>query len=134
MTSDAGVPRRRPLLLAVAVAGLLLGLIGMHHLALAAGGSGSAAATSQHVVTADEHGVPQPAPAESHGDHESALLHLCFAVLTAAAMLVIGLLTWRRTAYGAVPARVRTLRPEPAPRGPPRTAPARLTLLCVSRT
>lgn len=128
------------------VTGLLAGLIGMHHL-LAMGPAEEVPAVPVASATVSmeqgpmEHGggrplpsTPPASPTGGHDDHESGLWHACMAVMIAAAMLVLGwLLCWRP---GDVAARctVQIVRAWSTPRAPPRGAPARLALLCVSRT
>lgn len=122
---------RRALMLAVVVAGLLVGLVGMHHLPVAPAPD---VAPVSHVVEDPSAGSGDPAPPHGGGDHESGLLHLCLAVLTAIAVLIAFVVGWRRTAAGSVVRQVAMSRPRTAPRAPPPTAPARLALLCVLRT
>lgn len=125
MSERAGT-RRRALLLAVVVTGLLLGLIGMHHLA---GGPAAATHLSGPVAPADPMGPDGPGPG-----HDTGLLHLCLAILTAVAVLVVSAVAWSRPAPATGPRRFGTSRLCTAPRAPPPTAPARLALLCVLRT
>jgi hypothetical protein len=117
------------LLLAVVVAGLLVGLVGMHQLAVA---PAAGAAPVSHVTE----GMPVDPGGPPHGDdgHDRGLLHLCLAVLTAAAVLIVAVVLWRRGRPRSVVRRVARARPRTAPRAPPPTAPARLALLCVLRT
>lgn len=119
---------RRAVLLGALVAGLLLGLVGMHHLAM----TPHSAATSTSAAMADP-GM-DPGPAHPGDDHGSALLHLCLAVLTALAVLLVPLVLWRWPGTARIAARAGTSGVRPAPRAPPPTAPARLALLCVLRT
>ncbi len=117
-------------MLAVVVAGLLVGLVGMHHLAVAPAPD---VAPVSHVVEDPPAGSGDPAPSHG-GEHGSGLLHLCLAVLTVIAVLIASVVVWRRTAAGSVVRWVAMSRPRTAPRAPPPTAPARLALLCVLRT
>lgn len=115
--------RRRALLLAAVVTGLLLGLVGMHHLA-----AGPAAA---HMSTA---AADPTGPDRTDPGHDDGLAHLCLAVLTAVAVLVVSAVSWSRPGTAAPARRPGTSRRWTAPRAPPPTAPARLALLCVLRT
>ena len=118
--------RRRALLFAVVVTGLLLGLVGMHHLS-----TGPVAAThmSGSAAPADPMGPDRPGRG-----HDDGLLHLCLAVLTAVAVLVASAVAWSRLRPRPAPRRFGASRLWTAPRAPPPTAPARLALLCVLRT
>lgn len=132
MPSATPLPGRRALLLALAIAGLIVGMVGMHHLAGTAPGHAPAAAGAP-MAAAPGHGTA-PAP-DTSGDHPSALLHLCLAVLTVVGMLLLPALVLLRIS-GVAAARPMTRLPWSgrAPRAPPRTAPDRLALLCVLRT
>lgn len=136
MSGTARVGHLRALLRTLAVVGLLAGLIGMHHLSISDSPSGGAGLGSiaGPAAMSIEHGAGTPVAPAPSDDHGSAVLHLCLAVLTAVAVLVLGWLLWRRPAGG--PARVvrRVDRARSAPRAPPCRASARLALLCVSRT
>lgn len=131
MALGIGGRARRTVLLGLVVAGLLAGLIGMHHLAVAPDGP-LARPTTMHVAVPAEPAAP-PSP-EPHGDDHSGLLHLCLAVLAAAAVLLLSAASWRR----AVPLVGETTRrswPVRAwSRGPPLVTGRRLALLCVLRT
>lgn len=152
-------PDRRARLRALAVMGLLAGLIGMHHLLAASPpvadsmSTSVEAAMSPAAVPAGQmpagqmaagqmaagHGdavLPLPVPSGDHGsgDHGSAVLHLCLAVLTVAAVVVLGWLLWRHSAGVNAAVAVRVVRACSTPRAPPRGASARLAVLCVSRT
>lgn len=132
MLVQAVVRGRRALLLAVGVTALLVGLVGMHHLSVAAQDTHAATASTQMTDT----GMPSdPAePPHDGGGHDSGLLHLCLAVLTAVAVLVASAILWRRPRAVAIARRSSTSVLRTAPRAPPPTAPARLALLCVLRT
>lgn len=132
MPSTMPLRGRRALLLALAVTGLIVGMVGMHHLAGTGPGHAAATAGAPMAAGADHGTAPMPDTSE---DHPSALLHLCLAVLTVAGMLLLPALLLLRTA-GTAPARPMTRLPWSgrAPRAPPRTAPDRLALLCVLRT
>lgn len=121
------------ILLALVLGGVLAGLVGMHHLAMAPAPTAAAApfGTSEAMAPMD---VPQPAPEHGGGDHTSTLLHLCLAVLTAAAMLAVVLLLWPRPFGPVLVPGLFVARVDTASRAPPLTAPQRLALLCVSRT
>lgn len=134
---------RRALMLAVLVVGLLAGLVAMHHLSAAVSGPHGAVvpvngAESAHAAVPDisvgmqrddNQGSP---PASDHGD--TGLLHLCLAILTGVAVVVAAMLEWRIGATSTARPPVGSIRPVPAPRAPPPSAPARLALLCVLRT
>ncbi|MFB9386932.1 DUF6153 family protein [Pseudonocardia petroleophila] len=118
---------RRAVLLGVLVAGLFVGLVGMHHLSVTPDSTGVSAVA---MVESDM----DPGPAHSGEDHESALLHLCLAVLTAVAVVLVSAVLWRRSDFAPVAPRAGRSGVRPAPRAPPATSPARLALLCVLRT
>lgn len=126
------VSTTRGCLLGLIVVGLLLGLVGMHHLAVS---EDDAAAGAGHVLMADgpEPGGAPPAP-PPHDQGHPELLHLCLAVLTAAAALLVVMVAWSRVGDDVgVSTRdhwwVRTWS-----RGPPLVTGRRLALLCVLRT
>jgi hypothetical protein len=133
--------RLRELWFALALAGVLSGLVGMHHVSATGGGTGAAVrpvAVEHHVPAGAAHAPPaRPAPHDDpggggHGAPD--LLHLCLAVLAGAAVVVIALvlLQRRRHRVGAGPG--RTAGTCPGSRGPPLPVPRRLALLCVLRT
>lgn len=124
---------RRALMLAVVVTGLLVGLVGMHHLSVAPQDTYATMAPTQ-MVDAGMPSDPAAPPPHDGGGHDSGLLHLCLAVLTAVAVLIVSAVLWRRPRAVATVRRVGTSVPRTAPRAPPPTAPARLALLCVLRT
>lgn len=134
MRSGSRVHRRRGFLLALMVTGLLAGLVGMHHLSVTGPHSASAAASSAPAMAGDHATAPMPPSEPTGGDHGSALLHLCLAVLTVVTMVVVPLLLW----WGRLPAVAaavrRSARAAATSRAPPRPAPTRLALLCVLRT
>lgn len=134
MTRGTRIHRRRGFLLALMAAGLLAGLVGMHHLSVTVGGSAMSRATSVAVMAGDQTPAPAPPSDPYGGDHGSALLHLCLAVLTVVAMVLVPLLPW----CAPVPPTTATVRRSPraasTSRAPPRPAPSRLALLCVLRT
>lgn len=135
-------------LLAVLVTGLLLGLVGMHHLSVAPlSGAPHSAASPQAASPSDAHGGPVaaashpvaapldgPVPPHEDGGHGSEVLHLCLAVLTALAILVVSTAVWRLPRPLTAARRGGVSRRRTAPRAPPPRAPARLALLCVLRT
>lgn len=132
MISGARQRNGRSLLLALMVSGLLAGLVGMHHLVLG-GPSGSMDVATP--APAEAHGpAPVPSPDPHGADHGSSLLHLCLAVLTAVALLVVPLLVWWGRAEFGPTTRSRPVRASSMPRAPPVTVPVRLALLCVLRT
>lgn len=133
MPSAIPLPGHRALLLALAVTGLIMGMVGMHH--LAGTGPGHAPAPAGAPMAAGQDHGTAPVPDTSEG-HPSALLHLCLAVLTVAGMLILPALVLLLTWGLAAAARPMTRLPWSgrAPRAPPRTAPDRLALLCVMRT
>lgn len=146
----------RAVLLVLAVTGMLLGLVGMHQMAappMASGpgmaighsapgplpGSGVELGPTPPAMGSGAHGAvqnpPPGQPSAPSGGHDSALLHMCLAVLIAVAVFGLSVLLvrwWRDHVTATVPAQVS--RAGPAPRAPPPTAPARLALLCVLRT
>lgn len=124
---------RRAFLLAVVVSALLFGLVAMHHLSIATGEAPVAAPAPMHVSDAE----PLPAPGGSdHGGsgHDDGLLHLCLAILTAVAVLLVATVMWSRPPARSTHPRSGASWMRTAPRAPPSTAPARLALLCVLRT
>lgn len=121
------------MLRALAVLGLLAGLIGMHHLLVTEPAPMAAVGMATPAAMSGDHGNEQPPP-NPHDEHGSAVAHLCLAVLTAAAELLLGWLLWPRPHPGVAAAVARVARARSAPRAPPCGAPARLALLCVSRT
>lgn len=123
---------RRALLLAVVVTGLFVGLVGMHHLSVTQEVAAPAAATTH--MTAPDEPAGQPGPAHDDGRHDSGLLHLCLAILTALAALVVSTVMWVLPTSVYTARRVGGCRVDAGPRAPPPTAPARLALLCVLRT
>lgn len=144
---------RGAFLLAVVVTGLLLGLVGMHHLSVAPHSGASlpgaphSAASLPGTSPPDAHGGPAaaashpaaapldgPVPPDDDGGHGSEVLHLCLAVLTALAILVVSTAVWWLPRPLTAARRVGVSRRWTAPRAPPPTAPARLALLCVLRT
>lgn len=131
-------------MLALLVACLLSGLVAMHHVS-AAGTHGTAAsmdvpdpvhAAIPGVAALPQLGDPQGgSPTDDRDDGvDSSLLHLCLAIMTGVVLIIASSPGWRRIAYRSVWSAVRLLRPAPAPRAPPPSAPARLALLCVMRT
>lgn len=123
---------RRAFMLAVVVTGLLMGLVGMHHLSVASEAS-TAVPASSHM---SDPGTPSDRQESPHdgGGHDSGLLHLCLAILAAVAVLVASGVLWRLSRPVTKARRVGTSGLRTAPRAPPPTAPARLALLCVLRT
>jgi hypothetical protein len=134
-------------MLAALVFGLLAGLIAMHHLFAGVAGPhrtvvsvseatpahASAPAADDAMQGDDMAGEPVRAPAPAdHGD--TGLLHLCLAILTGVAIIIVAILEWRRSVTPTARPLLRASRPVPAPRAPPPSAPARLALLCVLRT
>lgn len=131
----------------MAVAVLVLGLVVMHHVARA--GTDGASSHESPTMAADanetiEHAMGANVVAgdlaadTEHGDASSAghdLLHLCLAVVSAAAVLVVGwLLLVRRpwlptSSFVAFRARPKPSRAPPRPHGS-----ALLMSLCVMRT
>lgn len=130
MTSWTRGGGRRALLLGLVVAGLLTGLVGMHHLPVAPAPAAPAPVHVHDVAVPD--GVPAaPAP---HGEDHSELLHLCFAVLAAGSVLLLIALAWR-PGVTPPPGRIRRVGVVRSwSRGPPLPVPRRLALLCVLRT
>lgn len=134
MTSEAPL-EGRALLLALAAIALLTGMIGMHHMAVTSGETPPVLAWGTPATGDDENGsTPSPAP-KPHDDHESGLLHLCLAVLTAMAMIIGPIvMRWRMSAVIAPWPATPQARPAEQPRAPPPSASARLAVLGVSRT
>lgn len=131
MTRRVALRGRRALMLAVVVAGLLVGLVGMHHLAV---GPAPDMAPVSHTTEDPLAGSGDPAPPHDGRTHEPGLLHLCLAILTAVVVLIASVVEWRRSGPLCSVRRVAMARPRTAPRAPPPTAPDRLALLCVLRT
>lgn len=115
------------------VAALLFGLVAMHNLSVTTGAAPAAVGVSTHMPGPE--GPAMPAGPD-HGDpgHETGLLHLCLAVLTAVAVLIVSAVMWFRTPPPTPARRFGASRLRTAPRAPPPTAPVRLALLCVLRT
>lgn len=136
----AAAPRVRGCLLALAIAGLALGLIGMHHVLLR-GATPQAAVVESVPMMVEPGGSPSghlpavDAPmSDRHADHLADLLHLCLAVLIGVLALVIALFLVRRGG-DELPHVVRiTWSSAGGSRAPPPTVPRRLALLCVLRT
>lgn len=118
---------RRAFLLAVLVTGLLAGMVGMHHLSVALDVPATVAAPMSDPAMGSD-------PAHQSEEHGTGLLHLCLAVLTAVALLLMSAVLWGRPDTAPVVGRGGTSNPRTAPRAPPPGAPARLALLCVLRT
>ncbi len=124
----------RELVFVIALAGVVVGLVGMHHLSVSDSAAVAPASMTSMAVTPDhEPAAGAPAP-EGHTGHGTDLLHLCLAVLMAGAAVVLGLLAWRRGVVvpgaGQPAARLQIA----GSRGPPLRVPRRLALLCVLRT
>lgn len=133
MCGRAVVQGRRAFMLAVVVTALLFGLVAMHHLSVTTGAAPAAVGVSAPMSGPE--GPAMPA-GPGHGDpgHEAGLLHLCLAVLTAVAVLVVSAVLWFQSPRPALARRFGASRLRTAPRAPPPTAPVRLALLCVLRT
>ncbi|MFC4950988.1 DUF6153 family protein [Pseudonocardia sp. GCM10023141] len=120
---------------------VLVGLIGMHHLSIASGdpvhvGADSAEIFPTVTISAEPAMATDRGPL--HGEHpesghDMALQHLCLAVLTIAAAVVLGMLV----ALAVAPASPSPLQSPgwngSAPRAPPLPTRVRLALLCVLR-
>ncbi|MFI9816860.1 DUF6153 family protein [Saccharothrix variisporea] len=113
----------------VLVWAVALALVGMHHLSTHP--SGDHTTTSATVMAADEccSHATENAPTQDSG-HD--MLHLCLAILSAALVLALALLTANRPVnrnriHALSVARLR------APPPPPRGTPALLANLCVLR-
>jgi len=127
----------RELLFVVALAGVVVGLISMHHLSVSdSAPAADVAPTSMTFMAAtlDHEPAAGASSPEEHSGHGTDLLHLCMAVLTAGAAVAIGLLAWRRAVVvpgaGHLIARLQII----GSRAPPLPVPRRLALLCVLRT
>lgn len=122
----------RGLMLASVVTGLLIGLVGMHHLSIPPEAPAVVPASS-HIADPD---APTRQPGSPHdgGGHDSALLHLCLAILAAVALFMVSAVLWRQSPLLTTAPRPGRSGLRTAPRAPPPTAPARLALLCVLRT
>lgn len=135
MSPGGWLDGRRALLLSLAAAAIIAGLVGMHHLSVASGETARPVATGLAAGTGEGHGSAQPPMPVPHGEsHDSALQHLCLAILIALAVIAVPMLMlWSQAR--TVPF-IQTARPRPgrASRAPPSSAPARLALLCVLRT
>ncbi|MBW0088671.1 hypothetical protein I4I73_05990 [Pseudonocardia sp. KRD-184] len=140
MHSRAGTPRVSGWLLALAVAGLVLGLIGMHHVLLTGTTPQVAVVEPVSVMTEPAgsepgHGSAAGAPvSDRHADHLADLLHLCLAVLFGALVVVIALFLLRGGGDGPSHIVGMTWSSAGGSRAPPPTVPRRLALLCVLRT
>lgn len=124
---------RRTFLLGVVVFGLLFGLVAMHHLSIATGEAPVAVAVSMDMPDAAPPTAPD-GPGHDESGHDSGLFHLCLAILTAVAVLVVSAVMWFRPRAVSVCPRSGGSWLRTAPRAPPPTAPVRLALLCVLRT
>lgn len=120
-------------MLAVVVIGLLAGLVGMHHLTVAAEPSTAVTASSP---TSDPHVPSDESGSSRDGEgHDSGLFHLCLAILTVFAVFVASASAlWQRQHPVTMAGRAPAFWSGTTPRAPPPTAPARLALLCVLRT
>lgn len=118
---------RRAIMLGVLITGLLIGLVGMHHLSVTPDVVGVSAAA---MAPSDM----DPGPAHPEKEHGSPLLHLCLAMLTAVAVLLVSAAWCRRPGLVSPALRGGVSRTSSTPRAPPATAPSRLALLCVLRT
>lgn len=136
MSSANRVPRLRELALVVVLAGVLIGLVGMHHLVVTDGAAPVAAGAGSVALSVD-HDPAGEAPAQSGQDgHEGGLLHLCMAVLAVVVTLAIAVALGFWWLLVAAVARLATSsgRRRTNSRGPPISVPRRLALLCVLRT
>ncbi|MFG1645630.1 hypothetical protein ACGFMK_35570 [Amycolatopsis sp. NPDC049252] len=134
-TNRLGKVQQVVLLCALAVC-----VVAMHHFSVASGMSGAAEVTASHAMS--DVG-PEVAPVAGSGEHDPGMpggmhdmLHLCLAVLYAAAALLLALaaflaLSWLTTTFARSP----RLRGSPR-RGRPPDGRGRsiLTSLCVLRT
>ena len=116
-------------------------VVAMHHFSVASGIPGAAEVTASHAMS--DVGPEMAAPVVSSGEHDPGMpggmhdmLHLCLAVLCAAAALLLAL-----TAFLGLSWFTTTFAPSPRLRGSPRRGrpPDRggrsiLTSLCVLRT
>lgn len=147
MLRSAQESRRRAVMLAVLVIGLLAGLIAMHHLSAGLSGThqtvvsvsdaGSAHAPTSGADAAMQRDDMQGAPARTPvpTDHsDTGLLHMCLAILIGVVVVIAAMPGWRWSVTPIVRPPLRASRPVPASRAPPPSAPARLALLCVLRT
>jgi hypothetical protein len=135
------VRRRWLALFGPAVVGLLLGLVGMHHLSATTDPPGQPPVASL-VAERPANGPLTGHPPGEHAGHgagtspegHSDLLHLCLAVL-GAIVIAVGALgpRWGRPAVSIVGTR-GPQRPRTSSRGPPPPVPRRLAQLCVLRT
>ncbi|RZQ62545.1 hypothetical protein EWH70_19490 [Amycolatopsis suaedae] len=115
---------------------LVLGVIGMHHVA---GTGGEHGASAGHAVVTDlpmpGHDPGQNDPGAPAGSEHDAL-HLCLAVLglLGTALLVLALLRGERAPVVTLPRPPGRFRGPPGGRPPDRRGRIVLTSLCVSRT
>lgn len=136
----AGTPRVSGWLLALAVAGLVLGLIGMHHVLLTGTTPQAAVVEPVSVMTEPAGSEPghgstvDPPMSDRHADHLADLLHLCLAVLFGALAIVIALFLLRDGGDGPSHIVGMTWSSARCSRAPPPTVSRRLALLCVLRT
>jgi hypothetical protein len=144
MSTAVRALRPRELVLALALVGVVAGLVGMHHV-LAAGthaapmpGDAPAAAVVHRAAPAPGAEAATTAPRQGgHGEHDgfgADLLHLCLAVLVTGAALVIALAVVRGGEVVPVLRARSTGARATSPRAPPLPVPRRLALLCVLRT
>lgn len=131
MSAMARVHGWRAVVLLLAGIALCAGLIGMHHVAIAEDGSASTA-TQSSMMGGVEHEDRQVPP--THDDHGSPVLHLCFAVLTAATVSAFLLVLSLGQPRVWVPGNTGRGDPgQPRSRAPPLATSRRLTVLCVMR-
>lgn len=143
MSAAARVLRLRELVFAVALIGVVAGLVSMHHVLVSGAGAAMsdtpAAALVVHDPVVAIGGAPdmaEPEPGQGHGGHGRSahdLLHLCLAVLVGGVAIALALFTLRRSGVTSVP-KARPAFLATGSRAPPLPVPRRLALLCVLRT
>jgi hypothetical protein len=118
---------------------LAVGVVAMHHVGMA----NAASVTTMHAMSEAGPQVAAPQPAAGSGEHDPGMpdglhdiLHLCLAVLCAAAALLLTVVVFLSTSwFTARYARATTLRGPPVRGRPPdRGGRSILTSLCVLRT
>jgi hypothetical protein len=129
MTDGVRVSGWRALMLVVVGSAALAGLVGMHHMSIEA-----ADPRTGHSMTVAPGETDDRSDSPHPDDPGSELLHLCMAVLTAAAA-VVSMVALAVMAVGAAFAVLRVLHEggRPATRAPPLPTWVRLSSLCVMR-
>lgn len=120
--------RARQILLLCA---LTLSVLGMHHVAAPSHAPGHSTMTAESMSVAAPGMAEAPAPTDPGNGVEHDLLHLCFVVLGAAAVVLLA--TWLLATIGATRASLTTRRRPSFPRLPSTAGRSLLTSVCVLR-